>query len=150
MALHNSWSFPGVFRLIGVGMLMVTIGIVFALVEKFTMDFAVPIMFLRGRRCLESWSELRQLLAANPGRFVLYLLFYLVLDLAIGMLLLAVVLGTCCVAGCFLAIPYLGTVLLLPVLVFKRAYSLHYLAQYGPEYDVFSPASASGVYPAPA
>jgi hypothetical protein len=25
----------------------------------------------------------------------------------------------------------------LPVLVFKRAYALYYLAQYGPQYDVF-------------
>ena len=31
----------------------------------------------------------------------------------------------------------LGTVLLLPVIMFKRAYSLHYLAQYGPAYNVF-------------
>jgi hypothetical protein len=38
-------------------------------------------------------------------------------------------------------IPYLGTVLLLPILVFKRAYSLHYLAQYGPQYDVFPSAT---------
>jgi len=32
-----------------------------------------------------------------------------------------------------------GTVLLLPVLVFKRAYPLYFLAQFGPEYDVFPP-----------
>ena len=48
-----------------------------------------------------------------------------------------IVLCTCCIAGCFLAIPYIGTVLLLPVLVFTRAYSLHFLAQFGPDYDVF-------------
>jgi len=34
-------------------------------------------------------------------------------------------------------IPFLGTVLLLPVHVFKRSYSLYYLAQYGEEYDTF-------------
>jgi len=28
---------------------------------------------------------------------------------------------------------------MLPVLVFKRAYSLLYLGQYGPEFDVFRP-----------
>ena len=32
--------------------------------------------------------------------------------------------------------------LLLPVLVFNRAYALHYLAQFGPNYDVFTPPSA--------
>ena len=37
-----------------------------------------------------------------------------------------------------MVIPYVGTVLLLPLGVFNRAYSLHYLAQYGPEFDVFA------------
>ena len=63
----------------------------------------------------------------------------IVLGIAIGLLVLVVVLATCCIAGCFLAIPYVGTVLLLPVLVFQRAYSLHFLAQFGREYDVFTP-----------
>jgi hypothetical protein len=58
--------------------------------------------------------------------------------MAIGVMILALVLVTCCCAGCLLAIPYLGTVLLLPVLVFKRSYSLYYLAQYGREYDALS------------
>jgi hypothetical protein len=40
-------------------------------------------------------------------------------------------------------IPYLGTVLMLPILVFERSYSLYYLAQYGPEWDVFA-AAVSG------
>jgi len=51
---------------------------------------------------------------------------------------------TCCIAGCLFALPYLGTVFLLPILVFERAYSLHYLAQFGPDYDVFAPP-ATGV-----
>ncbi|GEM_PF-2401405 len=45
--------------------------------------------------------------------------------------------------GCLLAIPFLGTVLLLPILVFERAYSIHYLAQYGSGYDVCSAPTAS-------
>jgi len=40
--------------------------------------------------------------------------------------------------------------LLLPVLIFKRAYSLYYLAQFGPEYDVFpQPAAAPAAPPPP-
>jgi hypothetical protein len=42
-------------------------------------------------------------------------------------------------ANSLFAIPYLGTVLLLPFHVFGRSYSLHYLAQYGPEFNVFEP-----------
>jgi hypothetical protein len=40
-----------------------------------------------------------------------------------------------------MALPYLGTVLLLPVLVFKRSYSTYFLAQFGPAYNVFPPAA---------
>jgi hypothetical protein len=49
---------------------------------------------------------------------------------------------TCCIAGCLMALPYVGTVALLPVLVFKRSYSIYYLAQFGPAYNVFPPAPA--------
>jgi hypothetical protein len=52
---------------------------------------------------------------------------------------------TCCIAACLLAIPYLGTVAMLPVLVFFRAYPIHFLAQFGDTYDVFQAAR-----PAPA
>jgi hypothetical protein len=36
-------------------------------------------------------------------------------------------------------IPYIGTVLMLPLFVFKRAYSLCYLGQFGSSFDVFAP-----------
>jgi hypothetical protein len=113
------------------------VGLVFLVVRKLTIDFVVPIMFLRGVTCRAGWAELLDLLGQRAGNFLLYLLFSLVLSLAIGILVLAVVLLTCCVAGCLLALPYLGTVVLLPVLVFRRAYSAWYLAQYGGELNVF-------------
>jgi hypothetical protein len=138
----------GVLGVVGLGLLLVVIGAVLWLIGKLTTDFAVPIMFLRGSRCLDAWRDLMELLSANAGRFLLYLLFYCLLSMVAGMLVLAVVVVTCCIAGCFLMIPYLGTVLLLPVLIFKRSYSLFYLAQYGPEYDVFA-APTSPASPAP-
>ena len=141
MALRSSWTVQGIMGLVGIVLLAIFLGILLGLVRKFTMDFVVPIMYLRGRRCLEGWSELGRLMTANVGHFVLYLLFQLVLNLCIGILVFAVVILTCCLAGCLLAIPYLGTVLFLPVLVFQRSYSLYYLAQYGREYDVFTPAT---------
>jgi hypothetical protein len=137
MFIHDSWNFSGIVAMIAIGMVMIVIGIFFALVRKLTMDFVVPIMFLRGNRCLDAWREFLQLLRSNAGQFTLYLLFQLVLVIAIGVLIMAAVLVTCCIAGCVMMIPYVGTVLLLPVLVFKRAYPLYYFAQFGPGYNVF-------------
>lgn len=127
----------GILELVGVGLLLVLIGVVFWVVKRLTTDFVVPIMCLRGGRCLQGWGVLLRLLIGNLGRFVLYFLFWIVLAIAIAVVVLTAVLATCCLLGCVLIIPYLGTVLLLPIHVFRRSYSLYYLAQYGGEYDVF-------------
>jgi len=87
---------------------------------------------------MDAWLVLRELLSANPGGFVLYFLFQILLSLAITACVVALVLVTCCIAGCLLALPFLGTVLFLPVLMFQRAYSIFYLRQYGTEFDVFA------------
>lgn len=113
----------------------------FALIKFFTTDFVLPVMLLRSTYCVPAWQDFNLLLFANTGRFVLYLLFRLVLNLAIGVILVLVGLLTCGCACCLMGLPYIGTVLLLPIHVFKRAYSLHYLRQYGPSYDIFQPAA---------
>jgi len=120
-------------------MLFIVLAIVFALIQKLTMDFVVPIMFLRTTSCVAGWREFLALLSANKARFALYILFQIVIAIAIGAIILAAIFATCCCAACILAIPYIGTVLMLPVLVFKRAYSLCYFRQYGPQFNVFSP-----------
>jgi hypothetical protein len=143
MFRNDSWNFGGIMILIALGVAMILISIFFFLIRKLTRDFVVPIMYLRGSRCVAAWREFRQLLGANFGGFVLYLLFQIVINLVLGVMILAVVVVTCCIAGCFLMIPYIGTVLLLPVSTFSRAYSLYYLAQYGPSYNVFQRVAAA-------
>jgi hypothetical protein len=140
MFSHDAWNFVGIMMLGGLFMILFLVGMIFLLIRKLMTDFLVPIMYLRGNRCLEAWKELRKLLGSNVGNFVLYLVFQIVLGLVLGIMTLAI-LVVCCPLCCILAIPYLGTVLLLPLIMFKRAYSLHYLAQYGPNYNVFQPAA---------
>lgn len=139
MFRSDTWTAAGILVIVGVGLVLLVLGLVFFLIRKLTADFVVPIMYLRGNRCLEAWREFRQLLSSNLGQFALYLLFQFVIGLVLGVMIFAVVLVTCCIAGCILALPYVGAVLLLPITMFKRAYSLHYLAQYGPNYNVFPP-----------
>jgi len=117
--------------------IVLAISIAFILVRKFTMDFVVPIMFLRTTSCTGGWREFLALLSANKGRFALYILFQIVIAIAIAAIILAAFCVTCCCACCILVIPYIGTVLMLPLLVFERAYSLFYLRQFGPQFDVF-------------
>ena len=127
----------GILGCVITGLIIIAISIVFAVIGKFTTDFVVPIMFLRTTSCIAGWREFLTILSVNKARFALYILFQIVIALAIGAIVLTAIFVTCCCAACILAIPYIGTVLMLPVLVFKRAYSLLYLGQYGSEFDVF-------------
>ncbi|MGA9778483.1 MAG: hypothetical protein ACLPRE_15135 [Limisphaerales bacterium] len=124
---------------IGFGLLFFGLAIAFAIIRKLTLDFVVPIMFLRRNRCLSAWKELGTLISGHLGSFLLYFLFQIVLAMAIGVIVFGAVIITCCIAGCLMMLPYVGTVLLLPVLMFKRCYSLYFLAQFGRDYDVFPP-----------
>lgn len=125
-------------------LILVPIAIAFALLMKFTMDFVVPIMYLRASTCTAAWREFWTLLKSNKGRFALYILFQVVIGFAIGAIVLAAMCITCCCAACILAIPYIGTVLMLPLLVFKRSYSLLYFRQFGPTFDVFISETEAG------
>ncbi|MFZ0033376.1 MAG: hypothetical protein WAK60_00115 [Sedimentisphaerales bacterium] len=123
------------------GLIVFVLAIVIFLVRKFTFDFVVPVMFLRTESCVAGWREFLTILSVNKARFTLYILFQIVIAIAIGTI---VVIGFCigccfCCASVLLLIPYIGTVILLPLLIFKRAYSLYYLRQFGPGLDVFTP-----------
>jgi hypothetical protein len=139
MILHGEPDVSGIVTAAGLALAFFVLAIVFVIIRKFTVDFVVPIMFLRRRKCWAAWKEFYSLLSAHPGQFALYILFQIVLSMAIGVIVFGAIIITCCIAGCLMVLPYLGTVLLLPVLIFKRAYPLYYLAQYGPQYDVFPP-----------
>jgi ABC-type transport system involved in multi-copper enzyme maturation permease subunit len=104
------------------------------------MDFVVPIMFLRTTSCTAGWREFLTILSVNKARFTLYILFQIVIAMVIGAIVwMGFCIGCClCCVSLLLLIPYIGTVILLPVHVFTRSYSLLYLKQFGPEFDVFS------------
>jgi hypothetical protein len=142
MVSRDQVTVAGVILAIAFGLGFIFLAVVLSVIRKFLVDFVVPIMFLRGGNCLAAWREFVSLLVAWPGQFALYLLFQIVLNIIIGAIVFGVILLTCCLAGCLMILPFIGTVVLLPVLVFKRAYPLYYLAQYGPQY--ISVASPSG------
>ncbi len=147
IAIMAAGNIPGVIAVLGfviIGLIVFAISIILFLVSKFTMDFIVPIMFLRTASCVAGWREFLTILSVNKARFVLYLLFQIVIAIVIGAITsIGFCIGCClCCVSLLLLIPYIGTVILLPLLVFKRAYSLLYLGQFGPELDVFSPETA--------
>ena len=141
MIVGNIPDVAGVFGILMIVLVIIAIAIVFTVIGKFTTDFVVPIMFLRTTSCVAGWREFLTLLSVNKARFALYILFQIVIALVIfSIISMGFYIGLCfCCVSFLLFVPYIRTVILLPVLVFKRAYSLLYLGQFGPEFDVFRP-----------
>jgi hypothetical protein len=137
MVLAGQVATAGILFAVGFGLSFFGAAIAFAIIRKLTLDFVVPIMFLRRNRCVSAWKELAPLISGHIGIFILYFLFQIVLGMALGVIVLGVIIITCCIGCCLMMLPYLGTVLLLPVIMFKRCYSLYFLAQFGRNYDVF-------------
>jgi len=129
-----------IFGFIICALIIFVLAVAMSLVMKFTFDFVVPIMFLRTASCVAGWREFLTILSANKARLALYILFQIVIAIAISaIILIGFCIGCCfCCASLLLLVPYIGTVILLPLFVFKRAYSLYYLQQFGPGFDVFS------------
>jgi hypothetical protein len=96
-------------------------------------DFVTAVMY---RYNLSFWAAASmfwsQMLRGHIGAFILFYLMKLLLQLAMVIVIVALWVVTCCVACCLMAIPYIGTVLLLPVPVFLRSYSIMFMEQFGP------------------
>ncbi len=91
-------------------------------------------MYRHDAPVMPAWRIVRnEVLAGNLGSIILYFLMKIGLALAIGVIGLIATCLTCCLA----VIPYLGTVILLPLYVFKRCYPVCFLEQLGPSWRFF-------------
>jgi hypothetical protein len=122
---------------LGIGLLVgavVVITVTWSLISQ----LMVPVMYRQRCRALVAFREVVGLIVACPGPMVLYLLFFFVLVLATVAIFCLSLPFTCCVA----AIPYVGTVVLLPIYVVLAAFPLFFLRQFGLEYDVWATTNA--------
>ena len=124
---------PGVGFWVGLS-LFVFFAICLAIVWAVASQLMVPIMYRQRCRARRAFGEAVHLVNSYPGPILLYVLFLLLLGVAVVMLSCVVTCATCCIA----AIPYVGSVILLPVAVTLGAFSLLFIRQFGPEYDVWA------------
>ena len=124
---------PGVAFWIGLS-LFVFVAVCLAFVWALASQLMVPIMYRQRCPARLAFAQAVALVTAHPGPILLYVLFLLLLGIAAVMISCAVTCATCCIA----AIPYVGTVILLPIPVTLGAFSLLFLRQFGPDYDVWA------------
>jgi hypothetical protein len=130
---RGSFGQPGLVFWTALGALlfvMLCLGFGWALVSQ----LMIPIMYRQ--RCLarQAFSQSVGLISTHPGPMLLYFLFLLVILFAASLISCLAACLTCCIA----AIPYIGTVLLLPIPVTLHGFSLLFLRQVGRDYDVWA------------
>jgi len=108
-------------------------------IQFFLHNFVVTIMYRDKVTASEAWRRFIPLFSQYPGWFVLYGLFYLLVAVVGFLALLTLGLATCCVGLVLLAIPYIGSVLSLPLALTLRFWDLEFLSQFGPDYTVLGP-----------
>jgi hypothetical protein len=116
--------------LIFLGLLWLLVVLVFALVSH----FMVPVMYRRRCSAREAFLDVTKLIFHQPAPFILFVLFGIVLALAVAVIGTTVACLTCCVGG----LPYISTVLLLPAIVWLAAFRLMFFRQFGDQYDVWA------------
>lgn len=112
-------------------------------------DFVVPVMAKRRMTILPATGVFWNLFRQHAGAFLLYGLLVFVLKVAVVALIVAVGLMTCCVGFLLLAVPYVNSVVLLPVSYGFRAFSLEFLGQFGPGFDLLGAKGKAARKPAP-
>lgn len=135
----TAWTFgtSAITALATIAPALIILSIALALFTGILDDFVVPIMY---RHNLRAWPALsvfvRQIVRGHFWLFVLFYLFYIVLGITAGVLMILVGLLTCCCGCCVMSLPYIGTVVTLPLWVFFRCYTLYFLGQFGPEWQL--------------
>jgi len=113
-----------------------------AYTELFLTDFVAPIMYRQRLKTTAAWRVFLPELRKHGAELLLYGLFVLALHIAVVLVIVAVGLVTCCIPFFILAIPVVGTVTLLPLHLTYRLFSLEFLGQFGPDFQLL-PALAT-------
>jgi hypothetical protein len=132
---HRFPSGPEIGAFVALGVAYLVIGIAGAIVLFLYREFGIPIMFRQGILAGPAFWESLKLLRQFPGSICVFLLLRIAIFFALVVICAVLCCLTCC---CLYQIPYVGTVLLLPALIYIRCFTLDCLAQFGPQYDAWN------------
>jgi hypothetical protein len=130
---NRALIFPAV--LAGLG--LVAIAIINTFIFILLRDFVVPIMY---RNRITIWQAIQKFFPLFLSRFFYFIgyglfLFCLWLLIVAGIAIAGCV--TCCFGFLILLIPYINAVVLLPLSYTFRSFSVEFLEQFGPDYNIF-------------
>jgi len=131
---NETFGTPAILAIILMVVVIPLVTVNYAIAEMLLIDFIAPTMYIHGLRVMPAWKLwYREVFKGNFWRLTLFYLMKMVLGFAVGVAAMLAFCLTCCLV----LVPYLGTVILLPALVFMRCYTLYFLEQFGESWRLF-------------
>ena len=134
MVHADSFRLTDLFVLLPLPLMLLPVGIVAGFTHLCRMSFIEPIMYRDDVGVMVAWKRFLALFVSRPLPFLVFGLYALVLLAVAVAVIFAFGIGTVMIGFLLLAIPYVGSVVLLPLEVTFRALGPEFLAQFGPEY----------------
>jgi hypothetical protein len=100
-------------------------------------DFIIPIMYRDRIPTIKAVQKFLPLFLSHFLHFIGYGIFQLGLRLLIIIGIVIAGCATCCIGFLILIIPYINAVVLLPIAYAMRCFSIEFLEQFGPEFQIF-------------
>ncbi len=126
-----------VWTIAGLVLLFLFLIITVSYISLYLNDFVVPIMYKYRLGINRAWIKFLGLFVRHIGSFIVYGLFIFILGIAVALVVIFFALVTCCIGLLLIVIPFVGSVILLPVSYTFRALSVEFLAQFGENYNLF-------------
>ena len=145
LVLWRNYRVSNVPALFVVVPIVMFVWVAFAVVVNLITYFMPPVMYTRRCSPVDAARAILQLIFDDPAPFILFILFMIALWIGWIVLGCFVTCATCCLAS----LPYIGTVIVLPVPVFFRSFSLLFLRQFGPTWDVWATIPVASATSAP-
>ncbi len=133
---HWRWGVGSMSAIVLVVVLTMLLSLVTMIVLLWLEWFIVPMMYHHRVKATKAWRLFRK--EVLPGRFGSVVLFHLMQILA-SLVIAAAAFVVVCVTCCTAALPYVGTVAMLPAIVFARCYSVYFLQELRPDWVIFAP-----------
>ena len=135
---QNDFESPAlVISIVIMALTFIALVLVISFISMALNDFVVPIMYKHKLSAVQGWNRFFPIL----GKHLLYFLIYGVIILVFTIIVVigVMIFGfmTCCIGFVLLVIPYIGSVVTLPITYVYRGYSIEFLAQFGSEFNVF-------------
>ncbi|MFZ5518000.1 MAG: DUF7544 domain-containing protein [Candidatus Zhuqueibacterota bacterium] len=135
---EEHFTTPAIIVLIaGMALLFLLLIIIISYISLFLNEFIVPIMYKNRMLTIQAWYKFLPLFMKHWFYFIAYGLLIFLLYIILVIAIVTFGLFTCCIGFLLLIIPYVGSVILLPVSFTFRAFSVLFLEQFGEQFTLF-------------